>query len=179
MKMRKIIAVVLALAQLAFGAVLISRGSALDRKAETHINEIRFNGQPVLFELTSFFYYADSEQPLDFNIDYTDDAYGPGRYQAIVTDEYGHSKIGPSYDEPPEGPYLDTELEFIYHIDPDSVREAFSGADPDDHWYLPMLLGAGKGKFVIAGESHRVYAVAYVYQGELVYTGIMIGNEIY
>jgi hypothetical protein len=59
------------------------------------------------------------------------------------------------------------------------VREAFAGEDPDNHWFIPSMIGANKGKFVIGGERHRVYAVAYVYQGELVYTGIMIGNELY
>ncbi len=182
MEMRKILAVALALAQLVFGAVLISRGTAMDRKAETHVNEIRFNGQPILFELSSFFYFDGSEPPLEFNLERTADAYesyGSGRYEAIVTDEYGHSRLGPSYDKPPEGPYLDWNLELLYSFDADSVREAFAGEDPDNHWFIPSMIGANKGKFVIGGESHRVYAVAYVYQGELVYTGIMIGNELY
>ena len=47
----------------------------------------------------------------------------------------------------------------------------------EDKWYLPMLFG--KGKFSINGVPHHVYAVAFVYEGEVVFVGIQIGQAVY
>ena len=177
MKIRKLCAVLLALAQIAFGAVLISRGSAMDKKEEERIQAVIDNGQQILFRLSSFYYYEDNEQPLDFNLDRADNSDWGYRYQRIVTDDNGRSVIGASCETPPDGPYLDTEQLYVYRLDAKSVRAAFVGQDPEDHWYFPALFG--KGKYVIGGKSVYVYAVGYVYEGSLVFTGVMIDGVTY
>ena len=179
MKMRKICAATLVLAQLVFGAVLIGRGSTLDRRAEERIQNVIACGQECRFVLDSFFYYENGDQPLDFNLEWSGSADGMYRYYSVVTDEKGHSRIGSSYKTPPEGPYLDSELEYVYRLDAGSVHAAFAEENPDDHWHIPILLGPNEGKFSIGGSARRVYAVGYVYQGQLVFTGIQIGDTVY
>ena len=176
--MKKTIALILALAQLAFGIVLISRGSLLDQKEENHISQIIAYGEPCCFEVSSFFYYAENDVPLAFNLE--NSVIGDGRYVEVTIYENGRAHLGPgSYDAPPEDTlYVDTQKDYYYRLDAASVRSAFP-ADAEDHWYTPYWIGASKGKYRIGDETHRVLAVASVYEGELVFTNLMVGDTWY
>lgn len=178
MKTRKIIALVLAAAQLVFGIVLISRGKMLDREEENHISEIIYRGGIYYFEVSSFFYYAEGDQPIAFNLE--TEAAGDGRYVEISTDENGNSHLGPgTYNKPPaDRPYLDTEKDDYYRMVAASVRSAFADS-AEDNWYIPYLIGASKGRFSIGGRARHVLAVASVYEGELVFTNLMLGEDLY
>ena len=176
MKLNKIIAAVLALAQLVFGAVLITRGTALDRKAEAHLKEIVANGTVCRFELDSFYYYPDSVIPIDFSLKQAEDP-NWDRYITIQTDEAGLSTLGPSYEMPSEGLWLDRDIGYHYLMDDAALKEAFAGVDENDRWFMPTLFG--RGKFNIGGNIVPVYAIASVYQGEIVFTGIQIGDTVY
>ena len=178
MKTRNVLAVILALAQLVFGIVLISRGTVLDQTEEARISRIISYGQYHLFELSSFFYYEENDTPVSFNLK-RDSAESDGRYAALIVNDNGFTHIGDAFDTAPaadESLYIDNEKDFIYRMDADSVRSAFP-ENSEDKWYLPMLFG--KGKFSINGEAHHVYAVAYVYEGEVVFVGIQIGQAVY
>lgn len=178
MKTRNVLAAVLALAQLVFGIVLISRGSVLDQEEDARISRIISYGQYHLFELSSFFYYEENDTPVSFNLK-RDSAETDGRYAVLIVNDNGFTHIGDAFDTAPaadESLYIDNEKEFLYRMDADSVRSAFP-ENSEDKWYLPMLFG--KGKFSINGEAHHVYAVAYVYEGEVVFVGIQIGQAVY
>lgn len=178
MKTRNVLAAVLALAQLVFGVVLISRGSVLDQEEDARISRIISYGQYHLFELSSFFYYEEKDPPVFFHLQ-RDSNETDGRYAALIVNENGFTHIGDAFDTAPaadESLYIDNEKEFLYRMDADSVRSAFP-ENSEDKWYLPMLFG--KGKFSINGEGRHVYAVAYVYEGEVVFVGIQIGQAVY
>ena len=171
--MRKIIAVLLALAQLVFGVWLISRGGNADVDRNRHISEMRAYGTQYLFELSSFSYRADDDaQPISFHLKGTSSE--PG-YYPIETDDRGHSVLGARTDTVPDGPYLDTNREFLYDMDAAAAHAVFSGADKS--LYLPALFS--KSKFSVNGESKYVYAAASVLDGELVFTAIVIGGTYY
>ena len=178
MKTRKIIAVVLAVAQLAFGIVLISRGKMLDQEEENHISEIIYCGNLYYFEVSTFFYYGEGDQPIAFNLE--TEAVGDGRYVEITTDENGNSVLGPgTYDTPPaDRPYLDMEKDFYYRMDADNVRSVF-GDKTENEFYMPYMIGTSKGKYSIGGKARRVQAAAFVYEGELVFTYLVLGEDLY
>ena len=181
MKTRNVLAVILALAQLVFGIVLISRGTVLDQTEEARISRIISYGQYHLFQLSSFFYYEDNDTPVSFNLK-RDSTESDGRYAELIVNDNGFTHVGNAFDTAPAeedpyvGLYIDNTKDFIYRMDANSVRSAFP-ENSEDHWYLPMLFG--KGKFNINGVGCHVYAVGYVYEGEVVFIGIQIGQAVY
>jgi hypothetical protein len=180
--MRKAIAAVLALLQLGFGIFLIARGGKADRAREERIDEILANGTEFLFNLESFSYNADDlyEEPITFNI-YSENWDYEYAFYPLTANENGVAVFGQSTDVSPEEPYFavwggDT----YYRIDRKVLNTLFGADAPDGpHYYSRNWLQPKKNRFKVNGSWVSVYAVGTVYQGDVVYTGLVVDGERY
>ena len=180
--MRKVIAAVLALLQLGFGVFLIARGGEADRAREQRIDEILTNGTEFLFDLDSFSYNEDDfcEEPISFNL-YSDEWDYTYAFYPLTANEKGVAVFGQSTDVSPEEPYFavwggDT----YYRIDKMVIKKLFGADAPDGHhYYSRHWLQPKKNRFEVNGEWVSVYAVGTVYQGDVVYTGVVVDGERY
>ena len=181
--MRKVIAAALALLQLSFGVFLIANGGKADRAREKRIDEILANGAEFLFDLESFSYNADDfyVESVTFEL-YSENWDCEHAFYPLTANENGIAVFGQSTNVSPEEPYFavwggDT----YYRIDKKVLKTLF-GADASDdghHNYYRSWLQHDKNRFNVNGTWVSVYAVGTVYQGDVVYTGLVVGGERY
>ncbi|MBQ9506076.1 MAG: hypothetical protein IJR51_02870 [Clostridia bacterium] len=181
--MRKWLAIVLAALQFGFGCFLIANGGKADRAREKRIDEILANGAEFLFDLESFSYNADDlyEEPVRFEL-YSENWDNEHAFYPLTANENGVAVFGRSTEVSPEEPYFavwggDT----YYRIDKKVLKTLF-GADASDighHIYYRSWLQHDKNRFEVNGTWVSVYAVGTVYQGDVVYTGLVVGGERY
>lgn len=170
--MRKIFALLLALAHLAFGVWLISHGVSEDTFYNRHLEEMRNYGTPVLFELRSFTYQEENENvPIRFQLEGSE---SPGYYPVLI-DEKGHASLGERSETVPEGLYVDTQREFLYDVNAEAEHAFFSREEK--RLYLSHLFSTSR--FTIKGETKAVHAAAYVLDGEVLFTAVVIGGSYY
>ena len=173
---RKLTAVLLALAQLAFGIFLTASGGKAEKERIKDVNEIIENGEEFLFDVYSFTYDPEEAQPVsfslyDFNWDYN------YRYYPLTADESGVAHFGESTVTPPqEGPYLNIYSEFYYRLNAAKMRELFGR---EWNYFGRGLFSQNKNRFNVLGKWQPVYAVGRVYNGEIVFIGMKIGDTRY
>ena len=181
--MRKVFAAVLALLQLGFGVFLIANGGKADRARDERIDEILANGTEFLFNLESFSYNADDlyEEPVRFEL-YSENWDCEHAFYPLTANENGVAVFGRSTEVSPEEPYFAVwGGETYYRVDKKTLKSLF-GADASDdgyHNYYRSLLQRDKNRFNVNGTWVSVYAVGTVYQGDVVYTGVVVGGERY
>gem|GEM_PF-2345554 len=184
--MRKIIAVILIIAQFSFAGFLVSRGSFLDGEERKQMDFLENNGERYLFRLHSFTYNKDGEKPvlsvtlLDENIEayhyrYFDE---DKSYSEIITAENGTSVLGAPLPEPPENaPYIKAgENTFLYDFNYDSLNVLFENETRE---HFTSYWSRQNSRFSIGGQFQNVFAVAYVYNGDIVFTGLSVGGTEY
>lgn len=184
--MRKVIAVILMIAQFAFAGYLVNRGTFLDAEKAKRIREIETFGTQYLFKLHSFSYSTDTDKPelyvnllqedenaYDYYVwenDYT-------AYSAIKTAQNGVSVLSkPSPEIPENNDYIFADTgSFMYDIDFKSI-DRLLGNDSREYY---NSFWTSAGKFYVNGKYRYVFAVAYVYEGELVITGLRADGQTY
>ena len=180
--MRKAIAVVSVFLQLAFGVFLIAEGGKADRAREARIDEILQNGTEFLFDLSSIEYNSEDRyaETVAFNL-YADEMDYAYDFYPLAANDFGAAVFGPSTETPPAEPYFSMwNGETYYRIDAETLKTLF-GADAEDGYcyYTRNWLQPKKNRFFINGEWVSVYAVGTVYQGDLVYTGLVVAGVRY
>ena len=188
--MRKWIALVLAVLQIGFGGFLIANASREERiraeqaekeklEDEKRINEIVANGTEFLFEIESFYYNPSSDDPESFRITLYSERFAFARdYYPLSAADNGAAVFGENVREIPSEPYLARlSGKTYYRIEKSPVFDLFNAdvGDSDYHYYYR----SEENLFDINGKWVSVYAVGTVYQGSLVYTGLVVDGVRY
>ncbi len=204
--MRKWIALVLAVLQLGFGGFLIANGRREDQNYEADLeeemraaearheeekraraaraDEIIANGTEFVFYLDSFEYdaYSYTVEPLYVSLT---GSYSPvleHRYFPLAVDENGMAAFGPGVDALPEEPYYALNGDSYCRIDEEVLRALFGadlGKNDEFHSYYRFPFASDKILFEVSGEWVSVYAVGYVYQGDVAFTGLIVDGVRY
>ena len=179
--MRKTVALVLALAQIAFGGFLIANGGRAEKSKKEKIEAILENGTEFLFDVNSFSYDREAEfaDPLSFDLRLgtADVSY----YHFPVTGEAnGVAVFGDSVETP------DTDLYYtpVYGetfcvISEETLQTLFAGQEEDCHRYNRNWLQPKKNRFNVNGKWVSVYAVGRLWRGDIVFTGIVVDGVRY
>ena len=179
--MRKTVALVLALAQIAFGGFLIANGGKAEKSKKEKINEILENGTEYLFDLNSFSYnreerYAD---PVSFEIrlSASDVSF---QYFPVTGETNGVAVFGDSVETP------DTDLYYapVYGetycvISEETLQTVFAGQEAEEHHYNRNWLQPKKNRFNLGGRWVSVYAVGRLWRGDIVFTGLVVDGVRY
>ena len=160
--MRKLIAIVLAVLQLGFGGFLIANGGKADRARERRIDEIVENGSRFLFRLNLF-------------------SYTENRFAATPG---GVAVFGASCETPPAEPYIAPYTgETYYRVDAQKLHALLGPDLGDNDWHVYRriinLFDLKSIRFKVNGHSAEVYAVGFVYEGDVVYTGLVADGVWY
>lgn len=181
--MRKWIALILAALQVGFAGFLIANGGRADRARERRMDEIVENGAEFLFNPDYFEYTEDAyaDAPLTFtlyeeNLDHT---YG---YYPLTAAENGAAIFGASTEAPPAEPYYALWSGKQYcRIDKATLHGLFGAdlGDSDSHYYHRSWFNPEKNRFLVNDRWVSVYFVGCVYQGDVVFTGLVVDGVRY
>ncbi len=180
--MRKWIALVLAALQIGFAFFLIANGGREDRAREARIDEIVANGTEFLFELNNFQYTVEpyAYEPIYFSLYDARWDYNYGYYPLTATDA-GVAAFGKSVETPPPEPYYAPDGHTYCRIDKKILHNLFAAdlGDSDSHYYSRSWFTPEKNRFLVNDRWVSVYAIGYVYQGDIAFVGISVDGARY